>query len=241
VTELVDPPKGKKHDARVLSVAEARRLLTGIREHRYGPLWTVMLGLGCRHGEALGLRWSDVDDERGIVHITQAAIRSRTGGKHRTVLSDVKTEAGRRDTPLPTWAARALEVQRERVRLARQLAGDRWIEHGLVFPNRYGGPVHQTNVVAEWHEMLKAIGLEGRGQPPLRLHDLRHSKGTLMADEGEDVVVIQRTLGHATSSITADLYIGRVPKALRQAADRYSELLDPGDGEAPDAPSEASS
>ena len=44
--------------------------------------------------------------------------------------------------------------------------------------------------------------------------DLRHSKGMLMADEGEDLVVIQRTLGHARSSITADLYVGRVPKAL---------------------------
>ena len=59
------------------------------------------------------------------------------------------------------------------------------------------------------------------------MHDLRHSNGTLMADEGEDVVVIQRTLGHAKSSITADLYIGRVPKALRRAADRYGEPLDP--------------
>lgn len=58
------------------------------------------------------------------------------------------------------------------------------------------------------------------------MHDLRHSKGTLMADEGEDVVVIQKTLGDAKSSITAHLYIGRVPKALQRAADRYGELLD---------------
>ena len=65
------------------------------------------------------------------------------------------------------------------------------------------------------------------------MHDLRHSKGTLMADEGEDVVVIQRTLGHARVGMTADRYIGKVPKALRRAADRFSELLDP-DAEATD-------
>jgi integrase len=60
------------------------------------------------------------------------------------------------------------------------------------------------------------------------MHDLRHTKGTIMADEGEELVIIQRTLGHARQSITADLYIGKVPKAQRRAADRFGELLDPG-------------
>lgn len=59
--------------------------------------------------------------------------------------------------------------------------------------------------------------------------DLRHTKGTHLADEGEDVVVIQRTLGHARSRTTADLYIGRVPNALRRAADRYGDLFAPPD------------
>jgi hypothetical protein len=49
-----------------------------------------------------------------------------------------------------------------------------------------------------------------------------------MIDEGEELVVVQRTLGHARQSITADLYVGKVPKALRRAADRFGELLDPG-------------
>jgi hypothetical protein len=59
-----------------------------------------------------------------------------------------------------------------------------------------------------------------------------------MANEGEDLVVIQRTLGHAKSSITADLYVGKVPKALRSAADRWDILLDT---VAEDAPDEAAS
>ena len=50
-----------------------------------------------------------------------------------------------------------------------------------------------------------------------------------MIDEGEELVVVQRTLGHARQSITADLYVGRVPKALRTAADRYGGLLAPSD------------
>ena len=60
-----------------------------------------------------------------------------------------------------------------------------------------------------------------------------------MADEGEDLVVIQRTLGHAKSSITADLYVGRIPKALRRAADRWGVRLDPSASEATEAPKSA--
>ncbi|HZO31105.1 MAG TPA: site-specific integrase [Chloroflexota bacterium] len=239
VTELVDPPRPGKYEARPLTVAEAKLLLRSLADHRYGPFWTVMLGLGCRFGEAAGLRWPDVDLETGTVRIRQAVNRRKVDGKLRIVIDDVKTEAGRRDTPLPHWAITALAVQRDRVRLAREIAGDRWVEHGLVFPNRDGGPLHEAHVNDAWHEHLRTIGLEGEGKRPIRMHDLRHSKGTLMADEGEDVVVIQRTLGHAKSSITADLYIGRVPKALKRAADRYGDLLDPGAQDAPERPAEA--
>ena len=107
------------------------------------------------------------------------------------------------------------------------------------FPNTIGGPLHEGHVNDAWHELLALIGLEGEGSQAIRMHDLRHSKGTLMADEGEDLVVIQETLGHAKSSITAGLYIGRVPKALQRAADRYGDLLDPAAEKAPKSSDEA--
>src|SRR5215218_8614810 len=91
--------------------------------------------------------------------------------------------------------------------------------------------LHDSRVRAAWHELLRSTGLQGEGKPRVRMHDLRHSKGTNMANEGEDLVVIQRTLGHAKASITADLYVGKVPKALRSAADRWDALLD-GEAEA---------
>jgi len=74
---------------------------------------------------------------------------------------------------------------------------------------------------------VESPGQTAEGKPPVRMHDLRHTKGTLMIDEGEELVVVQRTLGHARQSITADLYVSKVPKALRKASDRCGELLDP--------------
>jgi integrase len=114
------------------------------------------------------------------------------------------------------------------------MAGHRWrdpTDRGgnavrLVFPNTLGGPLAEGHVNEACHEMLRSVGLEADGKPPVRMHDLRHSKGTVMANEGEGLVVIQRTLGRTKSSITADLYVGKVPKALRSAADRWDALLD---------------
>jgi len=141
----------------------------------------------------------------------------------------------------------AVEAQAAWVALSREAAGDRWKDPAddeghrceLVFPNTLGGPLREAHVNEAWHELLRSIGLEGEGLRPVRMHDLRHSKGTVMSDEGEDLVVIQRTLGHAKSSITADLYVGKVPKALRSAADRWDALLDAGAVEAPEAAGEA--
>ena len=73
--------------------------------------------------------------------------------------------------------------------------------------------------------MREAGGPNGRGQT-LALGGAGPESGG-EPGEGEELVVVQRTLGHARQSITADLYVGRVPKALRKAADRYGELLDP--------------
>ena len=142
------------------------------------------------------------------------------------MIEDVKTEAGRREWALTRRAMVALRDQLDRNQLAQDLAGKRWKDHDLVFPNTIGGPLAEGHVNEAWHELLREIGLEGENKPRVRMHDLRHSKGTVMANEGEDLVVIQRTLGHAKSSITADLYVGQVPKALRGAADRWDALLD---------------
>jgi integrase len=231
VTEMVDPPKVPKYDARTLTVAEARQFLHDVVDHRHGALWTFILGTGCRFGEAAGVRWQDVDRDAGVAQIRQVVNRYKVGKTFVLMIDpQPKSEAGRRDIPLPRWVLAALERQRAHVTLMREVAGDRWSDHDLVFPNTTGGPLRESNVAREWHELLAELKLEGEGKKPLRMHDLRHSKGTLMADEGEDLVVIQKTLGHARSSITADLYIGRVPKALRGAADRYGDLLEPPGG-----------
>jgi integrase len=228
VAEHVDPPKATKYAARTMSIEECQNLLTAARDQRHGALWTFMLGTGCRFGEAAGLTWENLDMDDGIAHIRQQVTRERSDGKVRYVLSPTtKSDAGQRDLPLPTWVMAALRSQRSRVVEMRLAAGPAWDDNDLVFPTDAGRPLQENHVLVVWHRVLKEIGIEGEGKRPVRMHDLRHTKGTLMIDEGEELVVVQRTLGHARQSITADLYVGKVPKALRKAADRFGELLMP--------------
>ena len=89
VTEFVDPPKAVKYEARPLSIDEAKHLLRSIGDHRHGPFWTVLLGLGCRFGEAAGLRWPEVDLIAGTVRFRKAVNRRKIDGKLRITLDDV--------------------------------------------------------------------------------------------------------------------------------------------------------
>lgn len=229
VTDDVDPPKRAKYQARSLTLAEARAVLKGVGDHRHGSLWTFILGTGCRFGEAAGLAWADVDFDEGLASIRQQVTRERRDGHVELVIRPIKTDAGYRQAPLAPWVIAALKAQRARVAELRLVAGQRWADNDLVFPNRDGGPLAENHILVSWHRALERIKLpDGKGIPRIRMHDLRHTKGTLMIDEGEELVVVQRTLGHARQSITADLYVGKVPKALRRAADRFGELLDPG-------------
>lgn len=228
VTDDVDPPKRSKYQARSLTLAEARALLKGIRDHRHGPLWTFILGTGCRFGEAAGLTWADLDLDEGIATIRQQVTRERKDGHVSLTIRPVKTDAGNRAAPLAPWVVSALRAQRARIAEMRLVAGQHWRDQNLVFPNTKGGPLAENHVLVTWHRALKKITLpDGTAVPKIRMHDLRHTKGTLMVDEGEELIVVQRTLGHAKQSITADLYVGKVPKALRRAADRFGQLLDP--------------
>src|SRR5574338_55720 len=68
----IKPPAGKAPEQRALTHAEARQFLDYARSDTYWPLWLVYLSTGLRRGEALGLRWRDLDLERGILSVRQS-------------------------------------------------------------------------------------------------------------------------------------------------------------------------
>ena len=142
VAKRVTPPRPLHYQARAFSEGELNILGTALDGHWLGPVVTIAVGLGLRQGEVLGLRWDDVDLDRGVVSITGALQRVH-GGLHRV---EPKTRQSRRALRLSNELVSVLQARRSSQAEERQLAGPDWQESGYVFTTRLGTPRDGRNV-----------------------------------------------------------------------------------------------
>lgn len=203
VAALVDAPRKssvKLDDA--LDAADAVAVLTAASGDRLEALATLVLALGLRRGEALRLRWKDIDFQAGTLTVTQA-----------------KTEAGRRTIALPAFAIKSLSDHRAMQRKER-IAAAHWEDPDVVFASTIGTPLEPRNVLRWWHDLTTRAGVGRR-----RFHAARHTAATLMLNNGVRLEVVSKTLGHAGLAITADVYAKVGPELQRQAADAMEGVL----------------
>ena len=182
-------------------------------------LYTVALALGLRQGEALGLRWQDVDLEAGLLHVRVALQRLPNESPR---LVEPKTRQSRRSLPLPGVVTTQLRDHRARQQAERALAGAAWPEDDwdLIFTTARGGPMSAVTLTKQFKRHLAAIGL-----PDMRFHDLRHSCASLLVAQGVHPRVVMEILGHSTIALTMNTYSHVLPAAQRQAADAMDRLL----------------
>jgi integrase len=126
VTTLVDPPRVQHTEIQRWTPEQARTFLEAMKRDRLEALYSVALAIGLRHGEALGLRWDDVDLDKGIL-IVRAALQ-RVGGELR--LLETKTNRSRRVISLPQVTITALRAHKIRQIEDRLKAGTAWQEFG---------------------------------------------------------------------------------------------------------------
>lgn len=226
VATLVDAPRVARAEVRPLTPAEARRFLDAIRGDRLEALYTVALALGLRQGEALGLRWTDVDLEAGTLTVNRSlqrvprVLRDATAG--RLVLVEPKTARSRRTIAMPAIVAAALRAHRTRQLEERLLAGSRWTEAGLVFTSTIGTPLDSRNVTHGFQRVLAGAGL-----PRQRFHDLRHACASFLLAQGVPARVVMEVLGHAQIGMTLGVYGHLLPTMQAEAAGRMDALLTP--------------
>ena len=137
VASLVPPPRASRKLVNVLTPEQARALLHAARGDRMEALYAVAISLGLRQGEALGLRWSDVDLERRELHVSQALHRVTGGGLQ---LGPTKNDGSIRVISMPTSIAESLRQHGAHKPEERLRAGKNWVESGLVFTTTTGAP-----------------------------------------------------------------------------------------------------
>ncbi|HLZ70486.1 MAG TPA: site-specific integrase [Dehalococcoidia bacterium] len=217
VAELVDPPRSSHLEPRVLTIEEARQLMDAAKSDRLEALYVLALLSGLRAGELLGLRWADVDLDRGELTVRQQLQRA----KGEWITSEPKTARGRRTLGLPARAVAALRRRRTHQTEERLAAGPAWQDTDLIFTTAIGTPIERGNILRRSFWPL----LEQAGLPRIRFHDLRHTAATILLADGENVKAVQERLGHAAAAMTLDVYGHVLPGFQRAVAERLDRLF----------------
>jgi integrase len=198
VAALTDRPRPVRKEIRPLDIEQAQRFLEAVRGDRLEALYSVAQALGVRQGEALGLRWEDLDLDHGFMHIRRSLVR--LNGEF--VLTEPKTtRSARKLGPLPDMLIETLRAHRLR-QTKEKLAAPAWHnDWDLVFTTPTGGPWHSSTITKTFQAHLAAAGL-----PRQRFHDLRHGCASLLLAQGVNPRVVMEILGHSQITLTLDTY-----------------------------------
>jgi integrase len=232
--DSVTPPKIARSKANVWSADEASQFLraamtmpvlnrgghTGrYRVDELNPLWYLLLLEGMRRGEALGLRWRDINLERGTAHIVQTIAPDKANKGRAIIQERTKTHAGARTVRLTAQTIEALKVHRK-LQDARRLAANDWVDLDLIICSSRGTAVNPNNVTRNFNAITTHAGLRR-----IRVHDLRHTSATLLLLAGVPAKIVSERLGHASIAVTLDIYSHVLPAMQDSAADAINAIL----------------
>ncbi len=175
------------------------------------------------HRPGIGLRWDDVDLDRGTVSVQQTLQRVKGKG---LVPQPPKTRSGLRRIAIDDGTVAMLREHRARQNERRLLLGDEYRAPGLVFTNTMGGALDGSNASKIFDRLRRRVGV-----PEVTLHKLRHYHASLLLRANENAKVVQNRLGHATVGMTLDTYSHLIPgydaPAAEAVGDAMRKLLEP--------------
>lgn len=216
--DAVDPPRVVDAEMVTWSDTQARTFLDAVADDRLYAMWVLFLTTGVRRGEVAGLRWDDVELDRA----TMAIVRNRvSAGRGKAVSThQPKTRRGRRNVALDVTSVEVLRAHRTAQLEERMRLGPAWVDSGYVFCGVDGAALHPDTITATFKSIIRDLDV-----PQIRLHDLRHTSATLALKAGIHPKVVSERLGHATVSITLDLYSHVLDGMQAEAAEQIGAVV----------------
>jgi integrase len=209
-------PVNRGKEIEPLAIEEVKRLLETYEGTYMSARLHIALLAGLRQGEALGLRWQDIDFDSATLEVRNQ-VQKIEGCLQ---LTGLKTDRSRRFIALTVGSLESLKQHQQVIVNMKEACGDSWQENDLVFPH-IDGTFHPAILdYNAWKRCLRHCGIKSR-----RLHDARHTSATLMYAQGVGIEVISRALGHSSSAITSKLYVHSAMQPLRYAADQMEKLM----------------
>jgi integrase len=212
-------PTPRKRRRRSWTVDEARQFLESARRDD-DPLYAayvLILVLGLRKGEVLGLTWNLVNLDAAELYVGEQI--QRVGGQ--LVRRQTKTESSDAPLPLPDLCVTALRFRREQQATAHARADGAWIDTGLVFTTGHGTPIEPRNFSRTFERRLAKAGV-----PAITVHGTRKTCGSLLATLDVHPRVAMQILRHSKFSVTMEIYTEVPPASTRDALRKLSQWLD---------------
>lgn len=218
VATRVQSPRPERRPLEAMPLARMQAILDAIRGGPVQAPVQFIARTGVRRGEAMALRWSDVDLEAGLATIRRSMQRLNGQG-----IVTTPTKRHRSDRTIPLDGATVELLRRHRA----QQAQDRlefqsaYQDAGLIFCWQDGRARDPNTVLKEYQRTVRRAGL---GHATVQ--ELRHAHASLLVAQGAHAKLVQERLGHATVNITLDTYAHLLPGQQREAAERFSAALD---------------
>ena len=215
--DQVDQPRVERHAMHTMTEDNVTQFLNEARKGEYYTLFFLLLFTGMRRGEALSLRWGDIDLTGAQLSIN----RNMQCIKGKISYKSPKTASSRRQIDLSPNTCTVLRLHKEfQEDTKKRLKGPKVTNDDLVFWHPNGSPYLPDGITHAWMRLTARCGLSG-----IRLHDARHTHATLLLKAGVNVKVIQERLGHANFSTTMNLYAHVSPGMQKEAASRFDDIV----------------
>ncbi|WP_431943554.1 tyrosine-type recombinase/integrase [Micromonospora marina] len=218
VAALVKLRATRKRPGTAWDSDEARRFLEAARadsDPMYAA-WVLLLVLGLRRGELLGLAWDDIDQAAGELNVSWQL--QRIGGQ--LVRRETKTAESDASMPLPEICRTALAIRRAEQAADRKAAGEVWQKSPLVFTTRFGTPIEPRNFNRAWEARIRRYGLR-----EITPHGARRTCASILADLDVHPRVAMQILRHADFKVTMEIYTRVSSKQTREALKRLGDRM----------------
>ena len=244
VMKEISRESGKNRGVRhALTVQQQRVFMEYIANHpiyfHWWPMFTILLGTGCRIGEALGLRWQDLDFENRVISINHSLVYYQTRDSKKCMLrvSLPKTEAGIRTIPMLDIVKDAFEMlyeeQEENGFNETEIDG----MTGFIFCNRFGGVPNPQTVnhtikrILNQYNADEVVRAKKERREPIILpdfscHHLRHTFCTRLCEHETNLKVIQAIMGHKNIETTMDIYAEATEEKKQESFENLAANLD---------------
>ena len=205
------PPKVSKKEADYFQPEEVMEIVKALEDVpiKWKAMAYILIDTGCRRGELMGLQWSNVDLDKGIMMIKQALLYTKAKGVY---VGPPKTGRPRAVCLAPETIAVLKKWKTEQLR-TKILHGNIWQDTGFVFTKDDGTVMHPDSIT-DWLNKFS----EANDLPHIHPHAFRHTVASILISNGIDPVTTANELGHANANTTQAIYAHQIARARAEAS-----------------------